>query len=486
MVFSSALFLTMFLPIVLGLYFLAQERLRNIVLLFASLLFYSWGEPKAVFIMIGLIVISWIAGLYLAPNPMKQETTVCMFHANDKAYNIARKVILIVAISVNLGTLFFYKYLSFFIENINILMDKLSISSFIDPKIALPIGISFYVFQIISYLVDVYRGEVAPQKSLISLTTYISMFPQLIAGPIVRYQTIAEDLPNRATNFDNVYYGLKRFVIGLAKKVLIADQMAFIADTIFNSPVEQLPCIFAWVGALCYTLQIFYDFSGYSDMAIGLGRIFNFRFLENFEHPYSSFSIKEFWRRWHISLSTWLKDYLYIPLGGNRKGKIRTVINSYIVFALCGLWHGATWNFVVWGLYHGTGLVVEKIGLGKFLEKLPKLLSNLYVWLFVVIGWVIFRAETLAQSIAYLKIMFFGNSHVSIDSFYPATSFLTYSNCLIFFIGILFSYPIAKSLPKKRNYVLRQCSTICLLLLFVATYVFALTSTFSPFIYFRF
>ena len=289
---------------------------------------------------------------------------------------------------INLSALFFYKYLSFFIENINILLNFLQFPSFNDPQIKLPIGISFYVFQLLSYIIDVYRGEIKPQKNIINLAAYISLFPQLIAGPIVRYQTIIADLTNRKTNVDNIYYGLRRFSVGLAKKVLIADQLALIADTIFGQPTAQVPCFFAWLGALAYAFQIFYDFSAYSDMAIGLGRIFNFHFLENFNYPYSSLSIREFWRRWHISLSSWLRDYLYIPLGGNKKSKARTYLNLFIVFTLCGLWHGATWNFVVWGLYHGTLLVIERLGLSMLLDTFPKILANLYVWIFIIIGWV--------------------------------------------------------------------------------------------------
>lgn len=474
MVFSSVLFLTMFLPITLGVYFLSQEKLRHYVLLFASLLFYSWGEPIAVFIMLGLIFISYIASFKLSSSHSSQRCA------------LKRKLLLASVLFFNFSVLFFYKYLGFFTENINFLLGCLNIKSFDVPKIKLPIGISFYIFQIVSYVVDVYRGTVKPQKNIFKLAMYVSLFPQLIAGPIVRYETIEKDLKNRSTNFDNIYEGLKRFVVGLAKKVLIADQMAYAADIIFNWPVQEVPCFFAWIGALCYTLQIFYDFSGYSDMAIGLGRIFNFHFLENFNYPYSSLSVQEFWRRWHISLSSWLRDYLYIPLGGNRKGKLRTYINSYIVFILCGLWHGATYNFLVWGLYHGFGLSVEKAGFGKFLNKLPKFIANLYLWLFVVIGWVIFRTNNLADALVYLKVMFTGNKNVRISDFYDATLFLTYSNVWIMIIGILFSYPVFKSCLVKRNSKLFIIQNISLMLLFGCAYVFAVTSSFSPFIYFRF
>ena len=476
MVFSSAIFLTLFLPIVLGLYFLAQEKLRNYVLLIASLFFYAWGEPKAVWLMVGLIVISW-----------------GIAHLIEKQCLHLKKTWLTLGIVLNLGALFFYKYLMFVLGSTNIVLENLNFAPVTVPQIALPIGISFYIFQILSYLIDVYRGEIKAQKNIFTLATYVSLFPQLIAGPIVRYQTIEEDLQNRKTNLDNVFLGLRRFVIGLAKKVLIADQMARIADIVFDGSIAAVPCLFAWVGAVAYALQIFFDFSGYSDMAIGLGRIFNFRFLENFNYPYCARSIKDFWRRWHISLSTWFKDYLYIPLGGNRKGKVRTFVNMYIVFALCGLWHGATWNFVVWGLYHGSGLVLERLALDKMITKVEgwkvfnfsygKILTNLYVLLFVLVGWVFFRAEDLSAAVKFLKIMFSGST-APLNGFYAATNFLTYSNLWAALLGILFAYPIFGAKYERFRY--SKLETVLVFLLFLITYIFAMTSTFSPFIYFRF
>ena len=477
MVFSSAIFLSLFLPIVLGIYFLAQEKLRNYVWLFASLFFYAWGEPKAVFIMLSLILFSWLIGLGIELKQNKKSA----------------KLLLFFGVFTNLSALFFYKYWMFFLGNFNLVLENLNFSPLKIPYIALPIGISFYIFQIISYLVDVYRGEVKAQKSFTTLTTYVSLFPQLIAGPIVRYQTIEEDLHNRKTNVDNIFIGLRRFVIGLAKKVLIADQMALVADTVFDSPIQTIPTIFAWVGAIAYMLQIFYDFSGYSDMAIGLGRIFNFRFLENFNYPYCSKSIKEFWRRWHISLSSWFRDYLYIPLGGNRRGKIKTYINMYIVFGLCGWWHGATWNFVVWGLYHGTGLVLERFCLDRYIEKIKNwricnmqlgwVLLNLYTLLFVLIGWVIFRCADLQNAIEFIKLMFCGNE-ISINSFSDALKFMTYSTLFSGLIGILCAYPIFEGKYMHIKYSIAESFGI--IMLFIITYVFAMTSTFSPFIYFRF
>lgn len=477
MVFSSALFLALFLPITLGLYFLAQEKLRNYVLLVASLFFYAWGEPRAMLVMLGLIVASWGIGLVL-----------------DKTDGKKKKYWLAGGIVLNLSALFFYKYWMFFLGNVNLVLETLNFSPVNIPQIALPIGISFYVFQIMSYLIDVYRREVPAQKSLSTLATYVSLFPQLIAGPIVRYKTIEEDLHNRKTNFENIFVGLRRFVIGLAKKVLIADQMAFVADTVFGATVSTIPWLFAWIGILAYTLQIFFDFSAYSDMAIGLGRMFNFRFLKNFNYPYCAKSIKDFWRRWHISLSSWFRDYLYIPLGGNRKGKLRTYLNLYIIFGLCGWWHGATWSFIVWGLYHGTWLVLERGAWGRTLEKisnwrLPKIkigdiVLNLYTWLVVMVGWVFFRADNLSYAKDYLKIMFMGNKNAPMDTFYSATNFITFSNLLIMIIAIILSYPIFNGKYDKFRYSNREI--VLLIVLFVIAYVFAMTSTFSPFIYFRF
>lgn len=335
-----------------------------------------------------------------------------------------------------------------------------------------------------SYTIDVYRGEVEAQRSLARLAMYISLFPQLIAGPIVRYGTIHHQLEDRSLSLDNVYEGLVRFSIGLAKKVLIADSMGFVADKVFVGDVSQIPQFWAWIGCLAYTLQIYYDFSGYSDMAIGLGRIFNFKFLENFDFPYSSRSIKEFWRRWHISLSSWLRDYLYIPLGGNRISATRTLVNQFIVFLACGLWHGAAWNFLAWGAWHGLGLVSERFT-GSYIARLPRVLSTVYVWLFVMVGWVLFRAPDLGYALHYLKIMFLGNATHDFFSFLPAfRHIITISNGLFLLLGIVFSWPIrCFSFHYLQE---RYIGIVILAFLFIISYSFAMASTFSPFIYSRF
>lgn len=459
MVFSSSLFLTIFLPLLLAIYFLSPRCLRNVVLLSFSLVFYAWGEPHAVWVMIMLMVANYVCAMLGG-------------------------WLLILGIVLDLGALFFYKYLGFAVENVNSLAGFFGVGGrFAVPDIALPIGISFYVFQLVSYLIDVRRKAVPVQKNPLDFMLYVSLFPQLIAGPIVRYSTIAADIANRALHLDNVHMGLRRFAVGLAKKVLIADTMSEIADCVFNSPVEGIPGLWCWIGALTYSLQIFFDFSGYSDMAIGLGRIFNFRFLENFEYPYSACSVRDFWRRWHISLSSWLRDYLYIPLGGNRCGAVKTYINLFVVFLACGIWHGAAWTFVAWGVYHGLGLVIERLGLGRLVERMPRIVGNAYTLIFVIVGWVVFRAESMTYAVAYLKNMFLGNGMVSGVAFLPALRFVSIKAVVIFAIGAAMSYPYIPNICMK---ICGGIRTALALLLFAVSLVFAVTAGYSPFIYFRF
>jgi len=464
MVFSSTVFLGVFLPLLLGVYFLANEKARPYVLLLFSLAFYAWGEPHAVLIMQALMVGSYLLGLAIA---------ACAGRSRGWWLGLG--------VTVNLGALVGYKYLGFLAANTASLFETFGVRLPI-PQIALPIGISFYVFQIVSYLIDVYRGDVAAQRNPFKFMLYVSLFPQLIAGPIVRYATIADDIEKRGADFENIVAGFRRFAIGLAKKVLVADTMAGIVDVIFAEKVATIPCAYCWIGAVAYTLQIYFDFSGYSDMAIGLGRVFNFRFLENFDHPYASCSVQEFWRRWHISLSTWFRDYLYIPLGGNRKGKLRTYLNSFAVFFLCGLWHGAAWNFVVWGVYHGLGLIVERAGLGKAVWKLPKPLGNLYLMLFVIVGWVLFRAPDLGYAVGYLGNMF-GGAEASFRSFAPAMAFISLDRLFLMLIGLVASYPVFDRLAAR---VSERVRLTLAALVFLAVVMIAMTSYYSPFIYFRF
>ena len=384
MVFSSLIFLWMFLPIVLGLYFLTKENYRNVLLLVASLFFYAWGEPVYVVIMLLSIGINCVCGLKIGVSDEKK-----------------RKKALVWGVVINLALLGVFKYSGFFMENVNAVFG-LDVEV---KKLPLPIGISFYTFQSISYLVDIYRRVCEPQRSLVKMGLFISFFPQLIAGPILKYYDIAAQIDNRKVSFVLFNQGAVRFLQGLAKKVIIANIMAKTADEIFGLGLNDISTPMAWIGIVAYTFQIYFDFSGYSDMAIGLGKMFGFHINENFNYPYISTSIKDFWRRWHISLSTWFKEYLYIPLGGNREGKFKTYRNLMIVFFMTGLWHGASWNFVVWGLFHGVFLVVERIlQVEKFLRF--RLIQTAYALLVVMVGWVFFRAENLSSALGYLNRMF--------------------------------------------------------------------------------
>lgn len=385
MVFSSLTFLCIFLPVVLALYYLLPTlRIRNILLIAVSLLFYAYGEPVYVLLMIASIIINYIFGRLLGTENKKK-----------------RQWILAIAVVINIGLLVVFKYLDMMVQTVN----QLSGSEIPLVGLALPIGISFFTFQALSYVIDVYRREVEPQKNLWNVMLYISFFPQLIAGPIVKYHDIQEQIDNRNTDVKEIAEGLRRFIIGLSKKVLISNTMAVTADALFAAGAGELNILSAWIAAIAYMLQIYFDFSGYSDMAIGMGHMFGFRFLENFRYPYISANIQEFWRRWHISLSTWFKEYLYIPLGGNRKGKARTCLNKMIVFFSTGLWHGANWTFVLWGLWHGVFLLFEQVCPVK---KLPKVLAHIYALLVVCVGFVMFRADTFGQGMFMIGTMFGG------------------------------------------------------------------------------
>lgn len=385
MVFSSLTFLCIFLPVVLALYYLLPTlRIRNVLLIIVSLLFYAYGEPVYVLLMIASIIINYIFGRLLGTENKKK-----------------RQWILAIAVIINIGLLVVFKYLDMMVQTVN----QLCGSEIPLAGLALPIGISFFTFQALSYVIDVYRREVEPQKNLWNVMLYISFFPQLIAGPIVKYHDIQEQIDNRNTDVKEIAEGLRRFIIGLSKKVLISNTMAITADALFAAGTGELNILSAWIAAIAYMLQIYFDFSGYSDMAIGLGHMFGFRFLENFRYPYISANIQEFWRRWHISLSTWFKEYLYIPLGGNRKGKARTCLNKMIVFFSTGLWHGANWTFVLWGLWHGVFLLFEQVCPVK---KLPKVLAHIYALLVVCVGFVMFRADTFGQGMFMIGTMFSG------------------------------------------------------------------------------
>ena len=467
MLFASMTFLWVFLPILFATYFLVKEKYRNYILLIFSLIFYSWGEPKYVILMIVSIIMNYILGRVM-----------------DKQTKTKRKIILAITIVLNLLLLGYFKYFNFFVNNLNSIFNHTVIHA---RNIALPIGISFYTFQIMSYIIDLYRKEIKVQKNIFKLALYISFFPQLIAGPIVKYHDIEEQINKRRITIDGFSEGVKRFIIGLSKKVLIANTLALVADSTFDSNIQLLSTPIAWLGAFCYMFQIFYDFSGYSDMAIGLGKMFGFTFMENFNLPYTSQSITEFWRRWHISLSTWFKEYLYIPLGGNRKGKTRTYINLLIVFFTTGLWHGASWNFIFWGLFHGFFILIERIKLKELLDKNKfKIVNYLYSTFVVLIGWVFFRANGLKQAFQYLETMFTNNSVCKLE----LSSVINNELIIVLIIAILISGPLQsiykKIKIKKENSILEFIEIIGLGLLMIICIMKLISNTYNPFIYFRF
>jgi alginate O-acetyltransferase complex protein AlgI len=440
MIFSSFEFLFFFLPILLPLYFFVFRRSlkwQNILLLVASLLFYAWGEPLFVFAMIACIIVNWGFGL------------LCIFVRGygtqpEKRVKWLLKAAMIITVAADLGLLAVFKYAAFFTDNIN----RLFSLEFSIPSIILPIGISFFVFQAVSYTIDVYRGTVDAQKRLTLVALYISLFPQLMAGPIIRYSTIEKQLTDRKFNWDDFASGVRRFIIGLSKKVIIADMIAQAAEYAFSANPATMSVTAAWLGAAAFGLQIFFDFSGYSDMAIGLGKMFGFRFLENFNFPYISRSISDFWRRWHISLSTWFRDYVYFPLGGSRvSSKWRLVLNLFVVWALTGLWHGADWTFVFWGLFFFALIAFEKVtGFDKWVERVP-VFGNIYMIVFVLIGWVLFRAEGSRHAIDYLLAMvgLHDNPVFGIDALR-----IGYEYYLTWIIGLIACIPISRKLMVNR------------------------------------
>lgn len=464
MVFSSTTFLFLFLPLVLIAYynpFIKSLPFKNAVLIISSIFFYAWGEPIHVLLMLGSIFVNWLLSL-----------AIDRYRGEKKS-----KAALIVSVIFNIGILFVFKYLTFALENINLIFN----TDLNTLNISLPIGISFFTFQAMSYVIDVYRDDGEVQKNPFNVALYISFFPQLIAGPIVRYQTIADQIKERHENFEDFTYGAYRFMIGFFKKVLIANNVAVIADGIFDKAVGSVSS--AWLGAIAYTLQIFFDFSGYSEMAIGLGRMFGFKFLENFDYPYISKSVSEFWRRWHISLGTWFRDYVYFPLGGSRVKKSRLVFNLFVVWTLTGIWHGANWTFLVWGLLYFVVLTLEK--LTGFPKKLHGF-GNIYTMLLVVIGWVIFRAKDLAAAWSYIKAMFgFGSLPL-----YDSDTLFYLSNYKFFLIiGIVCCFPIARAFKKKVNTdkpIWTVISGIAVILIFAVSLTFTIKGTYNPFIYFNF
>ncbi len=470
MVFSSAIFLFLFLPIVFILYYILPKKLRNTIMFLASLLFYAWGEPIYIFIMLFSTVFDYENGRLIEKCRKQEKEKIC-------------KVILILSIVVNLGLLMFFKYTDFFVGNINGLFG-LSIDSL---GLALPIGISFYTFQTLSYTIDVYRGVVQTQQNMINFGMYVSMFPQLIAGPIVRYSDIKNQVDSRDENVEEIADGIRRFIMGLAKKIIIANQIGILWDEIES--MTSFSTSLAWIGAIAFTLQIYFDFSGYSDMAIGLGHMFGFTIPENFKHPYESRSITEFWRKWHITLGTWFREYIYIPLGGNRNGVKKQVINLFIVWFLTGFWHGAGWNFILWGVYYFILLMLEKLFLLKWMERWPKLLRHIYTLLFVVIGWVIFACTDLNVMCSVLKAMFGLGEGIAggMSEYYM----ISYGVLFIIAAILATSVPmrIVRRLFLKLNLnnnvklIIKNCLCVFVLIVSIA---FLVGDSYNPFLYFRF
>lgn len=464
MVFSSLVFLWIFLPITIIGYYVVKDQFKNVLLLLASLLFYAWGEPVYILLMLFSIVVNWIIGLLME-----------RFVSWKKAW-------LVLGIVINIALLGYFKYFNFFMEIINRCFHK----SIEINVIELPIGISFYTFQILSYVIDLYRGEYKAQKSVINLALYISFFPQLIAGPIVKYKDINEQLLNRTTSLEKMAQGVRRFIYGLGKKVVIANTLAQCVDHIYGLEAADLTGWLAWVAAIFYSLQIYFDFSGYSDMAIGLGKIFGFEFQENFNYPYIASSIQEFWQRWHISLGTWFREYVYIPLGGNRKGSVRTYCNLAIVFFVTGLWHGAGFNFIWWGLYHGFFSIIERMGLRKILNK-HKLAAHVYALLIVNFGWVLFRAQDLKTAGFFIGHMLVPWRFVDTSAGWQR--FFENRTIAIAVVGIL-GCGIIQFIGRKcgidrkwrYSYLeLGYCAVV-----FILCIAMLASNTYNPFIYFRF
>ncbi len=461
MIFSSITFLFFFLPIVLAIYYIVPKKIKNFILLVASLFFYFYSEPVYVLLMIFSIISTYIFGLLI-----------------DK-YKKYSKVFLIISICISVGILVYFKYTNFIIQNINLwLKNKIDFINVI-----LPIGISFYTFQMISYNIDVYRGQAKVQKNILKLAMYISLFPQLIAGPIVRYTTIEGQLENRTHTLEKFSNGVKRFVIGLGKKVLIANVLGELASKFLSS--NDVSVLFFWLYGISIMLQIYFDFSGYSDMAIGLGKMFGFEFLENFNYPYIATTITDFWRRWHISLSSWFRDYIYIPLGGNRVSKLKWIRNILLVWMLTGLWHGASWNFVIWGLYFGIILLFEKIFLNKFLEKVPNILKRVYVLVIVMLSFIIFNGEGIEQIMRNNEgLICIGEIPlISTESLYYLKSY-----CIALLIGIIGSTPLSKNIANSRkfNRIANFLEPVFLIIILVVSTSYIIDGSFNPFLYFRF
>lgn len=464
MLFSSIFFLFKFLPIVLALYFAAPKRAKNLILFISSIVFYSWGEPVYVFLMLFSAVFNYSMALDIKKEQVQGKRG---------------KSVMIFTVVINLFILCFFKYYGFLMDTVNSIFK----SHIRYTALALPIGISFYTFQALSYIFDVYRKNVSVQNSLLRFSLYLALFPQLIAGPIIKYKDIETQLDERTVTAEKFGEGAGRFILGLGKKVLLANNLGMVFTTVTSMGKGRLTVLSCWIGIIAYTLQIYFDFGGYSDMAIGLSKMFGFDFMENFNYPYISKSITEFWRRWHISLSTWFREYVYIPLGGNRVKALRHVVNLMIVWSLTGLWHGASWNFIVWGVYYGAILIIEKYFLGKYLEKLPDILRRCYTLLIVIIGWVFFSSPGLSSAVSYLKVMFFMGSVPLADT---EALYLLKTNLILILLGGVMSteMPISQLNRFYRRH--RAGGVAVLMAILVLSVAYLIFTSYNPFLYFRF
>ena len=486
MVFSELTFLYYFLPIVMLVYFFSGNKLRNVLIFLTGLFFYAWGEPFYVILMLFSTAIDYTAGRFMAK------------YDDD---NKKRKLCLIVSICMNVGLLAVFKYSDFLIDSINALLNTQITNPVIlvnkalndvydfglnEKRVDLPIGISFYTFQSMSYTIDLYLRNISVQKSFLNFASYVSLFPQIVAGPIVRYEHVANELEERTVNVAKISSGIGMFVKGLAKKVLLANNVGIIWSQVKAMDYSEISAATAWLGIIAFAFQIYFDFSGYSDMATGLGRMLGFEFPENFDHPYISKSISEFWRRWHITLGSWFRSYVYIPLGGNREGNFKTYRNLFIVWALTGLWHGASWNFVLWGLYFGVLIIIERLGFGKILEKLPSVVSMLYTFVMVIFGWVLFDTETLSQAGSFIAAMF-GAGGSAVDSF---AKYTLVSNCLLLAVCILISggigSRITESVSEKHKHFSGAASIVLKLGGLLVCTAYLVNASYNPFLYFRF
>ena len=459
MVFSSILFIFRFLPIAMGIYFLTPKKLKNLSLLILSLIFYSWGEPRYFLLMIASIFVDYFISINIEKNNKNKKIKI---------------LLLAISIIFNVGILFFFKYINFFIENINSIFNM----SLNNVKITLPLGISFYTFQTMSYTIDVFLGKVKAEKNIINFGAFVCLFPQLIAGPIVKYIDISKELKNRDINLDEIQEGIRLFILGLGSKVLIANNIGSLWNEVETMGFNNISTILAWMGIIAFSLQIYFDFNGYSLMAIGLGKILGFNFPNNFNYPYESRSITEFWRRWHITLGQWFKQYVYIPLGGNRLGRARTYFNLFIVWFLTGLWHGASYNFILWGLYFGVVLIFEKLFLLEFLKKLPNWIKHFYTMFLVIIGFVLFEIDSLNGVYNYL-ISMFNFKNIIVDDV-----FLYYliPNITLIIFAIIASTPIIKIILDRYKYI----RIITLIFGMILSTSFLVDASFNPFLYFRF